>query len=177
LSTGNQPEPSSSTREGKPPASSDSSKTVTSLPLFASIVAVALLLTYLVLLVLQWGHVNAAELTYARRAHLLGGLEALAFAAAGAILGTTVQRQVTKKAEGEASAARAEAKAQRARADAEQNDAEKGRALHNLAKAKIETATHVRTRSEAEQQLTTGPDEFLRLAAQYDARGPTTSET
>jgi hypothetical protein len=171
------PEQSSSIREHRPSDSKESAERVTGLPLFASVVAVLLLLIYLVFLGLQWGNVTDSDLEYARRADLLGGLEALAFAAAGAILGTTVQRQVTKKAEADATAARGEANAQRARADAEENDAEKGRALHNLAKAKVERATRVRTRSEGEPQPATEFDEFLRLAAQYDARGPTTSET
>jgi hypothetical protein len=117
--------------------------------------------------------IGAAELTYTRRADLLSAFEALAFAAAGAILGTTVQRQVTKKAEAEAGQARTQADEQKARADAEQHDAEKGRALHNLAKAKVESATEVRTRA-GEPQALTEFDEFLSLAAQYDASRSTT---
>ena len=164
------PEPSSSFPEDEPSDSKERAERITGLPLLASVVAVLLLLVYLVFLGLQWGNVTDPDLEYARRADLLGGLEALAFAAAGAILGTTVQRQVTKKAEADATAARVEAKAQRARADAEQNDAEKGRALHSLAKAKVEGATQVRTRSDEDLQPAGAFDEFLRLAAQYDAR-------
>jgi hypothetical protein len=170
------PEPSSSIREDRASETKEGAERITGLPLFASVVAVLLLLTYLVFLGLQWGNVTDSDLEYARRADLLGGLEALAFAGAGAILGTTVQRQVTKKAEDDASAARVDAKVQRARADAEQNDAEKGRALHKLAKAKVESATRVRTRSGEALQPAGGFDEFLRLAAQYDAPGQTTSE-
>jgi hypothetical protein len=139
--------------------------------MFASVVATMLLVIYFVFAGLQWADINAAQLTYARRADLLGGLEALAFAAAGAILGTTVQRQVTKKAEAEAGAARGEAAEQKARADAQQHDAEKGRALHNLAKAKAQTATQVRTRG-GEPPTANEFDEFLNLAAQYDASLP-----
>jgi len=153
--------------------STNSSTSTTGLPLFASVLAIVLLVIYFVFAGLQWADINAAQLTYARRADLLGGFEALAFAAAGAILGTTVQRQVTKKAEAEAGAARGEAAEQKARADAEQQDAEKGRALHNLAKAKAETTTQVRTRG-GEPPTATDFNEFLNLAAQYDASPPLT---
>ena len=155
----------------QPGGSADSSTSTTGLPLFASVVAIVLLVVYFVFAGLQWADIDTAQLTYARRADLLGGFEALAFAAAGAILGTTVQRQVTKKAEAEAGAARGEAAEQKARADAEQQDAEKGRALHNLAKAKAETSTQVRTRG-GEPPAVTEFDEFLNLAAQYDASPP-----
>ncbi len=144
-----------------------SSTKTSGLPLFASVAAALFLVIYFVFAGFQWADVGVAELTYARRADLLSGFEALAFAAAGAILGTTVQRQVTKKAEAEAGDARVEAQQEKARADAQQQDAEKGRALHNLAKAKAESAAQSRTRG------TTPPtaefDDFLNLAAQYDA--------
>ena len=90
----------------KAPDSTDSSTRSSGLPLFASVVAIVLLMIYFVFAGLQWADVGAVEVTYARRANLLGGFEALVFAAAGAILGTTVQRQVTKKAEADAGAAR-----------------------------------------------------------------------
>ena len=79
-----------------------------------------------------------------------------------------MQRQVTRKAEAEAGAARVDARQEKARADAEQHDAEKGGALHNLAKAKAEAAAQLRTRGGAPQAATEF-DEFLSLAAQYDA--------
>jgi hypothetical protein len=97
----------------------------TGLPVFASVAAALFLVIYFVFAGLQWADVGAAELTYVRSADLLGGFEALAFAAAGAILGTTVQRHVTKKAEAKAGAARLEAHQEKARADAQQQDAEK----------------------------------------------------
>src|SRR4029453_9559165 len=120
------------------PGPAETSTKTTGLPVFASVAAALFLVIYFVFAGLQWAGVGAAELTYARRADLLGGFEALAFAAAGAILGTTLQRQVTKKAEAEAGAARAEARQEKARAEVQRQDAEKGRALHNLAKAKAE---------------------------------------
>jgi type VI protein secretion system component VasK len=146
----------------KPAPPDTSSKKVTALPLYASIVAGLLLLAYFVFAALQWANVDAAALTYARRAQLLGGFEALAFAAAGAILGTTVQREVTKKAENEADA-------QKKRADAEQLDAEKGRALHNLARAKAADRGLSRVRGGDEPAPAGDAGEFLELAEQYDA--------
>ena len=162
---------STPTQANSAPDSTDDSTRTTGLPLFASVLAAVLLVIYFVFASLQWADVEAVELTYTRRADLLGGFEALAFAAAGAILGTTVQRQVTRKAEAEAGAARVDAAQQKARADAEQQDAEKGRALHNMAKAKAETATQVRTRGGA-PPAATELDDFLNLAAQYDALQP-----
>jgi hypothetical protein len=150
----------------------ETSTKATGLPVFASVAAALFLVIYFVFAGLQWADVGAAELTYARRADLLGGFEALAFAAAGAILGTTVQRQVTKKAEADAGAARVEAQQEKARANSEQQDAEKGRALHNLAKAKAESAAQVRTRGGTPPAAAAELDEFLNLAAQYDVSGP-----
>jgi hypothetical protein len=120
--------------------------TTSGLPFVAAVVAVALVVLYLIFVAVQWGNVETEPLVYARRSELLGGLEALAFAAAGALLGTTVQRQVTEKAEAEATAARKEADEQRQRAEQNQAEAEKGRALHNLAKAKAGAVPGTRVR-------------------------------
>jgi hypothetical protein len=148
-------------------AQTETSKT-TGLPVFASVAAALFLVIYFVFAGLQWAGVGAAELTYARRADLLGGFEALAFAAAGAILGTTLQRQVTKKAEADGDAARLEAHQEKLRADTQEQDAEKGRALHNLAKAKAESAAQVRTRGGV-PPAGAEVDDFLNLAEQYDS--------
>ena len=152
-------------------STTESSTRTAGLPVFASVAAAIFLVIYFIFAGLQWANVGATELTYARRADLLGGFEALAFAAAGAILGTTVQRQVTKKAEAEAGAARVEAQQEKARADSQQQDAEKGRALHNLAKAKADTAAQVRTRGGAVPAIADF-DDFVNLAAQYDVGRP-----
>jgi hypothetical protein len=99
-------------------------------------VAVGLLAVYLILVSVQWRNSDQDDLGWARRSELLTGVEALAFAAAGVLLGTTVQRQVTRKAEDQAAQARNEADAARADAALEHKDGEKGRALHNLIQAK-----------------------------------------
>jgi hypothetical protein len=108
---------------------------------FANGVALGLLVVYLIFLVAQWRTTGLAEPGWSRRLHLFSGLEALAFAAAGAILGTTVQRQVTKKAEDQAAQAAKEASAQRTRADENHAVAEQGRAVVDLARTKLKRAT------------------------------------
>jgi hypothetical protein len=130
----------------------------------ATIVALGLIVMYFVFLILQWGNVGAADLPWSRRSDLFGGVEALAFSAAGALLGTTVQRQVTKKAEDQAADAKKEA-------DTNKKDAEKGRALHHLAVAKAEQAGGAES---AVRGAGGGPSaggdvgEFLRLAESYE---------
>ena len=137
------------------------------LPRFAVGVAVVLLLVYLVFAFLLWRDADLQELTFARRAHILSGLEALAFAAAGALLGTTVQRQVTTKAEKEAETARADSARHAARAEAQARDAEKGRALQRSIEAKIGAQHEELIRGEGGAV----PQELLdlqALAARYD---------
>src|SRR5215212_7079083 len=81
------------------------------LPRIAYAIAIALIIAYLVALVVAWGAVGEAAETWARHASLLGGLEALAFSAAGAVLGVTVQRPVVKAAEKRARENESDAKA------------------------------------------------------------------
>lgn len=70
---------------------------------FAAVALAAYLLAVFVL----WGQVDANDLDWTRRLYLLAGLEAIAFAAAGAVFGATVQRQSTKReAEGREQAER-----------------------------------------------------------------------
>jgi hypothetical protein len=137
----------------------------------ATTVAILLIVAYIVFLILQWNNVMAGDLEWSRRSDLLGGLEALAFAAAGAVLGTTVQRQVTKKAEEQAAEARKQADEQKGRADTNQNAAEKARALHNLAEVKAGQPSeggHV-ARAPGEAPPAGGDiGELLELARQYD---------
>ena len=67
---------------------------VTSLTVLGSLVAIALVATYLVFIVLMRADAASADdAAWARLLELRGTLEALAFAAAGALLGTVVQRQ------------------------------------------------------------------------------------
>ena len=137
----------------------------------ATIVALLLIAVYVVFLILQWNNVQAGDLEWTRRSALLGGVEALAFAAAGAILGTTVQRQVVKKAEDQAADAKEQAEEQKARADSNQNAAEKGRALHHLVEIKGgESAGGPVTRAPGGVPAAQGGDmaELLALARQYD---------
>jgi hypothetical protein len=103
----------------------------------AVVVAVVLIAAYLVGLVVQWGQIGAAELPYGRGLHLIGGLEALAFAAAGALFGNAVQRQVTDKAEKKAAT-------EKKRADDNESAAGAGKAVVNLARVKAEGAAEGR---------------------------------
>ena len=142
-------------------------------------VAVGLLAAYLILVGVQWFGIDQDDLGWARRSELLTGVEALAFAAAGVLLGTTVQRQVTRKAEDQAAQARNEADAARADADRQHKDGEKGRALHNLIQAKAlemppETPPGESAVTRAGRDPA-GPDErpnpfaeLLRFAQQFD---------
>jgi hypothetical protein len=139
----------------------------------ATIVAISLIGVYLVFLVFQWNNVEAAELAWARRSDVFGGLEALAFAAAGAILGTTVQRQVTKKAEEQTKQAEDRAGQEKVRADTHEQNARKGEALHNLALAKAGSpqtsgSTRVRGPGAISSGASSDVQEFLALAQTYD---------
>ena len=71
---------------------------VSTLPLLGSIVAVALIAAFLILTSELFGRVEGASAEeWIRYADLRGSLEALAFAAAGALLGTTIQKQATDR--------------------------------------------------------------------------------
>jgi len=136
----------------------------------ATILAIALIVVYIVFLILQWNNVKAGDLEWSRRSDLFGGLEALAFAAAGAVLGTSVQRQVTKKAEDQAADAKGQADQKKARADTNQKAAEKARALHNLAEVKAGQSVGGPTQRGLGATPTAGGDigELLAFARQYD---------
>jgi hypothetical protein len=124
------------------------------LPMIAYVVAIGLILAYLVAVALAWGVVGEAAETWARRIELLGGLEALAFAAAGAVLGVTVQRPAVRAAE-----ERAEASAQDARA---------GRAVIAAAEAKANRANELlenyREASRVEEGITTEFQQLVDIA-------------
>jgi hypothetical protein len=70
-----------------------------------------------------------------RLIYLFGGLEALVFAAAGALFGTSVQRGNLADARKDASQARQEAESVRAQAQTHGSQAEKGRALAEACRA------------------------------------------
>lgn len=85
----------------KPKSDEKSDSGGSRLSMIATIVALVLLGAYLLSVYFLWPRVGAAtpEAEWLRLTDLRGGLEALAFAAAGALLGTTVQRQATNQAE------------------------------------------------------------------------------
>jgi hypothetical protein len=77
-----------------------------------------------------------ADRNWDRLMYLLGGLEAVVFAGAGALFGTTVQRGMLMAARQDAAAAQAQAAKERGRADAMQHEAAAGRMLATAVKAK-----------------------------------------
>ncbi len=60
--------------------------------------AAVFVFAYLVLLILQFYHLDSTGLEWNRRLELLNPLQSLAFAGAGVLLGTVVQKQATKDA-------------------------------------------------------------------------------
>src|SRR5262245_40407007 len=77
----------------------------------ATTVALGIVIIYFTFVVFQWRATGSDNVSWARRQELLTGIQALAFTALGAILGTTAQRQVTNEAK--ARAEQAEVTAQR----------------------------------------------------------------
>ncbi len=95
----------------------------------AMIAAVAVLIVWLGMLWWLILHTDAAEVTWARWLTVLASLEAVAFAAAGAIFGTTVQRERVAKAESRAAKAEDDAKGSA-------KEAANGRALAEAVKSR-----------------------------------------
>ena len=98
------------------------------LGLMATVVAlfaVALWAAFTVVLLLDVGH---SELQWTRLTWLFGSVQAIAFAGAGALFGTAVQKDRADKAEQRASCAQADA-------DAQRDDAVRGRALASVLQA------------------------------------------
>jgi uncharacterized integral membrane protein len=133
-----------------------------SLGWLATLVALAIVLLYFVFVVLQWRATGAESLTWSRHEELLTGLQALAFTALGAILGTTAQRQVTRRVQDEA---------RKAEQSAERNarDAEKGRGLQAAIEARSAMV------AEGETDVVRGPaasrsflTELVDIARRYD---------
>lgn len=131
------------------------------LPTIGYVIGGVLIVAYLIGLFLQFKSLDADDLEWARRTELLGGLEALAFAAAGAILGTTVQRQATEKAEDRADKAEAVA-------DNNAAAAAKGRALGAAVAAKRDavpqTAAAVTDQAAFQAGLEKELDELVKIA-------------
>jgi hypothetical protein len=80
-----------------------------------------------------------ADKEWDRLVYLLSGFEALVFAGAGALFGTTIQRANVAAARSDAADARETAKTERDRAEAAEKDATAGRTLAAAIKAKAET--------------------------------------
>ncbi|PWK33235.1 ABC transporter permease [Actinoplanes xinjiangensis] len=115
-----------------PPAASDTPTTpALVLGRFEKIVAVVLLALFVIfigVLVVLRGSEHWDRLIY-----LFGGLEALVFAAVGALFGTGVQRSQTAQAQ-------ATAEQEKARADANETSAAHGSALADSIRAKLDGA-------------------------------------
>jgi hypothetical protein len=94
------------------------------------VAAIVVLLAFGVLVVFMLGKTASADTPdsdWSRLTYIFGSVEAIVFAAAGAIFGTTVQRSQTVRAEQRADS-------QQQRADAHTEDAAKGRTLAKAAK-------------------------------------------
>jgi len=164
------------TKTMDPPADerSVSRETVKQLTPVAYVLGLALIVLYFVGLALAWSSIGGSDSDWGRRLQVLGGVEALAFAAAGAILGTTVQRQATQKEQERA--VRAERKAQE-----NELQARKGEAVLNLAAARAGLSVQPDQRVERARDTfaphgSRGGDsvaeafqDLLALADQYDA--------
>ena len=107
----------------------------------ALVAAVTILIAWLLLLAWLAMRTGAGEVEWARLLVVLGSLEAVAFAAAGAIFGTTVQRQRVEEARQQAS--RSEERAQKAEqtASSHAQAASNGRALAATIKARKDART------------------------------------
>jgi hypothetical protein len=104
----------------------------TSLSRSATIVAIAAVIFWAVFSVLLVRTANTTdEILWTRLAWIFGSVQALAFAAAGALFGTAVQRDRAEKAEERAASAQSDA-------DAQRDDASKGRALAAILQAEAE---------------------------------------
>lgn len=137
------------------------------LPRIANSIAIVLIAAYLVAVLSAWLVVDANETAWLRRTELLGGLEALAFAAAGAVLGVTVQRPAVKAAQDRASQAEN-------RAENNAKDAEVGNVLLAAVEAKAEgTEERVRNLQDpdrVEQGIKTEFEELARIAESIKSR-------
>jgi len=114
------------------------------LPTITYVITIILIAAYLVALALAWAAIGEAADIWARRVVLLGGLEALAFSAAGAVLGVTVQRPAVKAAE--------------KRARDNERDAKAGQAVVSSLRAKARGADEGRM---AAASGTLGADEVM----------------
>lgn len=107
----------------------------------ALIVAAVALIAYAVLVAVAWDKAGDEAEAWARRLALLGGIEALAFAAAGWLWGKEVSRQVITQADSRV--ADAQRGAEQALADAQQGRANAVAAAQSLALLSSATTPNV----------------------------------
>jgi hypothetical protein len=110
---------SNSSHSGQADATSAPSTPLSGIALWVAAFAVVVWVAFSVVLIVRS---SADEVTWTRIAWVFGSIEAVAFAAAGALFGTAVQRQNVQKAEQRADTAQKDA-------DSRRDEAMKGRAL------------------------------------------------
>ena len=124
----------------------------------ALVIAVVVILVWLGFLIWLLVEVNTSEIAWSRLLVVLGSVEAVAFAAAGALFGTTVQRQRVNDQ-------RARADAAESRADASETTAVNGQKL--AAAVKVSRGTRGEgTRERLSAEAGPEPDPLLELANQ-----------
>jgi hypothetical protein len=102
----------------------------------ALVAALIVIAAWLAMLFLMIVRVDDPEIRWARLGQVLGSIEAVAFAAAGALFGTTVQAKRVQEATARAEGAEERADRAEATAHAKADDAAKGRALAEAIKAR-----------------------------------------
>jgi hypothetical protein len=132
-------------------------------------VAIAVIAAWLAMLVWLALHTPATEIVWARMLSVLSSIEAVAFAAAGALFGTTIQKKRVDDAKGRAD--QAEERASRAEKDSAANlqNAANGKALATVIKArrKVQPASPAGLeRVSSAQQPDAASDELVALADQ-----------
>jgi hypothetical protein len=116
---------------------STSNKSAAAISGWALAAALFVLLAWLVMLLWLVVRVGSTEVEWARLFTVLSSLEAVAFAAAGALFGTTVQRQRVKEAVDRADKADARAQDADTKAAKSSQEAANGKALAAAVKARM----------------------------------------
>ena len=137
---------------------------LTGVALIAALIVLAVWLALLMWLMLR---TDASEVVWARLFAVLGSLEAVAFAAAGALFGTTIQRQRVRDAQQQAE------KAEERATKSEENSAENaqmaanGRALATAVKTRMQARSSdsgVERLSVGERAASAADDDLAALA-------------
>ncbi len=134
----------------------------------ALVVAIAILAAWLGMLGLLTYRTSATEVEWARMFAVLGSLEAVAFAAAGALFGTSIQRQRVAEARERAVVAEGRASEAERTAAVKTQAAANGKALASAVKAHAQVASSREglERVSALGKQPTVPDELVNLANQ-----------